>query len=307
MKSTETSRWQLLKLGVTVPIKPGDICSLVSEKCWFKVVSEPSMMEINEENTEKRKANENISCDVPHKKLCSESGEGDNLGCINIPNDVLVDNNNIPTAKTQEPVKTEANLSSNAESAEANIQKTQVFSSNDENRNSTNGTEQSDKPLIAESTESHDSVEANKPNVSDNVPTDTPIRERCKYGDKCYRRNPQHKAKYSHPMDSDYDTIDNRKECPYGIQCYRTNPQHKKDYKHTMQKAPNDKRKRASKKTSLASSNTLSDLEDSFSDDSVEESVDESDYQPSSDVENSDDDEYDDKSEMEWEDDTTDD
>lgn len=55
MKSVESSRWKLLKQGTSVPIKPGDICSLIPEKCWFKVVSVSENMENNQEQTLKRK------------------------------------------------------------------------------------------------------------------------------------------------------------------------------------------------------------------------------------------------------------
>lgn len=65
----------------------------------------------------------------------------------------------------------------------------------------------------------------------------------CKYGESCYRRNPAHKAEFSHPGDDDYSLIqeeesplsDNDKpECQYGTSCYRQNPQHKRDFKHTQ-------------------------------------------------------------------------
>lgn len=55
MKSVGSSRWQLLKLGVTVPIKPGDVCTLVPDKCWFKIISVPERMENNEDSILKRK------------------------------------------------------------------------------------------------------------------------------------------------------------------------------------------------------------------------------------------------------------
>lgn len=54
MKSAECSRWQLLKLGTSVPIKPGDVCSLLPDKCWFKIVSVPETMEENDETLERK-------------------------------------------------------------------------------------------------------------------------------------------------------------------------------------------------------------------------------------------------------------
>lgn len=71
------------------------------------------------------------------------------------------------------------------------------------------------------------------------------MRIACKYGAGCYRRNPAHKAEFSHPGDDDYNITpqgdegevtpenDDRPECQYGTSCYRQNPQHKRDFKHT--------------------------------------------------------------------------
>ncbi|XP_021565880.1 aprataxin and PNK-like factor [Carlito syrichta] len=66
-------------------------------------------------------------------------------------------------------------------------------------------------------------------------------RTSCVYGANCYRKNPVHFQHFSHPGDSDYQSIqimgqdetDDRPECPYGASCYRKNPQHKIEYKHS--------------------------------------------------------------------------
>ncbi|KAJ8672794.1 hypothetical protein QAD02_004054 [Eretmocerus hayati] len=95
------------------------------------------------------------------------------------------------------------------------------------------------------------------------------FREKCKYGSQCYRLSAEHKTKFSHPGDSDYDVVDDRPECPYGRQCYRKNPQHKLDYKHT---------KSAQRK---AKTTARPESPDEFTDESPDESVDESEYEPS--------------------------
>ena len=57
----------------------------------------------------------------------------------------------------------------------------------------------------------------------------------CQYGDSCYRKNPIHFKKFSHPSDTDYSTslavnpTTADRTCPpcrYGATCYRKNPQH---------------------------------------------------------------------------------
>lgn len=52
MKPTGCTQWKSLKLGDSVPIKLGDVCSLLPDKCWFKVIS--AAMEENNQ-TLKRK------------------------------------------------------------------------------------------------------------------------------------------------------------------------------------------------------------------------------------------------------------
>lgn len=104
------------------------------------------------------------------------------------------------------------------------------------------------------------------------------------------RKNPNHKNNYSHPDDSDYDEVDGRQECPYGVKCYRKNPQHKAQFKHTI--APHRRRRAGTPVNSVVVDNT-SETDPS----SAEESVDESDYEPSVYTESSDD--WDDRSEFE--------
>lgn len=143
--------------------------------------------------------------------------------------------------------------------------------------------------------------------TSNNTTINNFRRNKCKYGKKCYRKNSQHKNKFSHPGDSDYDMSDNRQECPYGTRCYRKNPQHKIEFKHSDTNITNKRKKRNSKRTEVQESlDTLSGMEDSSVEESAEESVDESDYEPS-DIESSDDNEmYSDKNESELENDIAD-
>ncbi|XP_058801885.1 aprataxin and PNK-like factor [Phymastichus coffea] len=148
----------------------------------------------------------------------------------------------------------------------------------------------------AEKTEPDNTADRNQASVQNSdqasLPlTQIPFREKCKYGNTCYRLNTEHKDKFSHPGDTDYDDPDNRPECPYGILCYRKNPQHKLDYKHTA-----TKRKRTQNPMGTTLLDGLSDFEDS-----MEESVDESEYDDSFiDDDDLDDDEFD--SDLEFDD-----
>jgi len=80
----------------------------------------------------------------------------------------------------------------------------------------------------------------------------------CKYGSKCYRKNPEHLADYNHPhdplshvvsglqrtklydgsSDDDSDSTDSRPLCQYGQNCYRTNPDHLMRFRHTGDDRP---------------------------------------------------------------------
>ena len=148
-------------------------------------------------------------------------------------------------------------------------------------------TSQDDKPVTTDDV-SPTSAQTDEPNASADATVDVPRREKCIYGKDCYRKNPQHKAEFSHPGDSDFDIPDDREECYYGIRCYRTNPQHRLQYKHTTRNGANNRRK----PMNLIPSYTLPDADDFYAEDSDEdESIDESDYEPSSDGESSDADE----------------
>merc|ERR1719189_2773676 len=85
-------------------------------------------------------------------------------------------------------------------------------------------------------------------------------RASCRYGQLCYRKNPDHWKQCSHPGDEDYDEpgglcedvtstpvaasvpksavaqraglADRRPRCRYGRQCYRKNPTHLSQYSH---------------------------------------------------------------------------
>ncbi|XP_072388701.1 uncharacterized protein [Diabrotica undecimpunctata] len=93
--------------------------------------------------------------------------------------------------------------------------------------------------LKQESKSDTDNPETNL-NIPQLIPANNPVavlnarRDRCWYGRQCYRNNPLHKLRLSHPGDPDYDndTELNQQPCPYGLQCYRRNILHRRLYKH---------------------------------------------------------------------------
>ncbi|CAH0550766.1 unnamed protein product [Brassicogethes aeneus] len=74
----------------------------------------------------------------------------------------------------------------------------------------------------------------NKQKDDNKSSTSKPRRERCWYGTKCFRKNPQHKADFSHQGDDDYDSDpeDDRPVCSFGAACYRRNLEHRRQHRH---------------------------------------------------------------------------
>ncbi|XP_029170385.1 WD repeat-containing protein 20-like [Nylanderia fulva] len=340
MKQAGCARWQFLKLGSSVPIKAGDVCSLLPDKCWFKIISIPDMMEENDQIL-KRKANENLSNEVDCKKECLSS----NVEAIVSPSKTLTDvqsdkdmlnehqNSSVNDENSEHndgtvPVLQEIYFASSLEGSnmpatcskmapDQEITEPCVKQQNDKKRKAKNinlanksatdveagkkikldcNVHFSDQPKIQAlptQNNSHSPVASRQDQTSALNAGRTP-REKCMYGGRCYRKNPNHKNNYSHPDDSDYEKIDGREECPYGIKCYRKNPQHKMQFKHTS--VPHRRRRAATPMHSA-----IIDITSDNS--SAEESVDESDYEPSVYTESSDD--LDDESRSEWEDGTT--
>ncbi|CAF3467365.1 unnamed protein product [Rotaria sp. Silwood1] len=100
---------------------------------------------------------------------------------------------------------------------------------------------------------------SNNIDLTTNSPTSSstainPIkRERCPYGESCYRKNLVHRQQAIHPGDPDWDTVDNnttktKPECPYGNECYRKNPDHLNEYHHPKKRCIEIKTKRRTTK-----------------------------------------------------------
>lgn len=84
-----------------------------------------------------------------------------------------------------------------------------------------------------------------------------PQRQPCRYGQACYRKNPQHRLDFSHPGDADFvipivPAPGSKPACPYGTSCYRKNPQHIQDYDHTQPPTATSPAKQGRKKRKAA-------------------------------------------------------
>ncbi|CAF3474816.1 unnamed protein product [Rotaria sp. Silwood1] len=107
-------------------------------------------------------------------------------------------------------------------------------------------------PYEQASTSNNIDLTTNSPTSSST--TINPIkRERCPYGESCYRKNLVHRQQAIHPGDPDWDTEDNNKtktkpECPYGNECYRKNPDHLNEYHHPKKRCIEIKTKRRTTK-----------------------------------------------------------
>ncbi|XP_043686306.1 aprataxin and PNK-like factor isoform X1 [Vespula pensylvanica] len=307
IKSTGSSRWHLLKLGTAVPIKPGDICSLLSDKCWFKIITMSETVE-KHNHLLKRKCTDDIPFEPMDKKICFDTspksiashGDGCNESqdnkdskpiAVEMPilskgssiimstfskdmdasspenNQTILDsismaeNPDLPKESTL--VKENSNIQEEeSKKVEANVKQDHVMHSSDCGDSHT---------LIQQDVHSSPTLEQNKASVSGAEQVETK-RNKCIYKDKCYRKNPHHKVQFSHPGDPDFEEVDERPECPYGIHCYRKNLRHKAQFKHsTMRK------RRAPTPVRSPRCDNESVIEISSGD----ESVDESEYEPS--------------------------
>ncbi|XP_026833971.1 aprataxin and PNK-like factor isoform X2 [Drosophila erecta] len=74
--------------------------------------------------------------------------------------------------------------------------------------------------------------------VEDSSVSSSSTRISCRFGIRCYRRNPAHRSAEAHPGDQDYRRPDfpapplGTPACPFGNACYRRNPVHFQDYSH---------------------------------------------------------------------------
>jgi hypothetical protein len=99
-----------------------------------------------------------------------------------------------------------------------------------------------DRNAISQSIEQQSVSDTNNiiSRTPDNEPHSSTQQIPCRFGKKCYSKNPEHLKKYSHPHKPS-DTIGNQsldtklqsvKPCRYGEKCYTKTPKHLKKYSH---------------------------------------------------------------------------
>ncbi|XP_068618382.1 aprataxin and PNK-like factor isoform X2 [Battus philenor] len=113
--------------------------------------------------------------------------------------------------------------------AKRSLIKQEPASPSDIKKVKTDKKEEEDKPQSNES-----DATASSSGVSDDASSSKgqpKKRERCMYGTNCYRKNPQHKAQFSHPSDPDWGT-GAQAPCPWGYACARRDPRHWRDHSH---------------------------------------------------------------------------
>ncbi|XP_022257774.1 aprataxin and PNK-like factor [Limulus polyphemus] len=125
-----------------------------------------------------------------------------------------------------------------------------------------------------------------RPDSDEEESTDEKLRKSCRFGEKCYRKNPSHFEEFSHPGDRDFleaedassDNEEKKPECQYGVDCYRKNLKHRQKYSHTIKMRP----KREAAKKGNQKRKAENEDSDSFIDDSdvYEPSDSDSDWNP---------------------------
>ncbi|XP_012276252.1 aprataxin and PNK-like factor isoform X2 [Orussus abietinus] len=307
IKTTGSTSWELLKLGCTVPINIGDICCLLPDKSWIKIVETMAAEQSDEQPPEKKVCLESSTEAIlsPSKDL-NDALSSNTIDSVK--KDLQINNNNgIQKRPMTESIMKDIYGASTPEEGELKGTESLLGTTKDtvsslQSDNSTKAETKEDSPKIinkenicnedcgkkikwdcgqhfsdqtssdAIQTTVQPSVSSPKPDtVNLNSSNSPPPRNKCTYGSRCYRRNSDHRTMFSHPGDADYDVPDNRPECRFGIRCYRKNPQHRKEFKHTV-------RSRGRAPTPIRAKTPDTSGTDPSS---AEESIDESEYDPS--------------------------
>ncbi|CAG4961268.1 unnamed protein product [Parnassius apollo] len=224
----------------------GDKIGFLPDKLWFEIRNK----DINGDKPVDISDIQPLRYLIQKRKDILETSKNDNSE--NVPNRSAV--TETITVK-KELNETNVRLDPPSSPSILSTEKTQVLTQLSELEESTNQTpgkrclckEEPVSPFALKKVKKEENTENDKPKCSDSQASSSgtstanddqftskkvlPRRERCMYGADCYRKNPQHKAQFSHPSDSDWGSGP-QAPCPYGLACARRDPRHWRDHTH---------------------------------------------------------------------------
>ncbi|KAH8265246.1 hypothetical protein KR038_002318, partial [Drosophila bunnanda] len=139
----------------------------------------------------------------------------------------------------------------------------------------------------------------------DSTVSSSSLRPSCRFGIRCYRRNPAHRSAEAHPGDSDYRRPNfpepplGTPACPFGNACYRRNPVHFQQHSHPadFNSAQNIRNRLRQRRAQRKNGNSRPADEDDFGTDDEDsdpfggDNDDDVDYRPGADIDEDEEDE----------------
>ncbi|KAH8386302.1 hypothetical protein KR200_004279, partial [Drosophila serrata] len=139
----------------------------------------------------------------------------------------------------------------------------------------------------------------------DSTVSSSSLRPSCRFGIRCYRRNPAHRSGEAHPGDADYRRPNfpepplGTPACPFGNACYRRNPVHFQQHSHPadFNSAQNIRNRLRQRRAQRQNGNSRPADEDDFgtedddSDPFGGDNDDDADYRPGADIDEDEEDE----------------
>ncbi|XP_076268077.1 uncharacterized protein LOC143201112 isoform X2 [Rhynchophorus ferrugineus] len=323
IKASQSSNLTILKQNERHELSSGDQFALLPDNYWFKVKINNTNVQNNEpeningkrffeDNTEpdldvfsKKIRTKPLSIDQEHKFVPADTSttpvqfdlvsDSEIIGNVKSePVETTSDNtsvmesidvlksetdntnangyletNNEPSYPSELVVKNEINQDINLKTADVKLENIEESTDNGE-------TEQDSNMSLNNSTE-----EASTNVASNSQPK---VREKCWYGENCFRKNPAHKELYSHPGDDDYmlKADDNIPDCPYGASCYRTNITHRQQFRHPTKATNNGQTQRKRRPNREPASDHVSDDDYDYNDPFINDNSSD-DFEPSDD------------------------
>ncbi|KAM3957718.1 uncharacterized protein ACR2FA_008230 [Aphomia sociella] len=253
---------QILRQNSTVNLNNGDKFGMLPDSYWYEVLH-CIMPDVNRQTPERQAVDnfDNYSVDTEPVEVNVTQSCDDNTNDSSGPQ-LQIDEADRPDSPSllgtveqstsniqlEEPLKNEVTSAEEPTSKSDDVNR----QSNDENAikrcHSPSGDSDLTKkikvendvkqePDDAQSGPSNDQMDASgshdrkSPQPSPAKPQNPQLRERCIYGANCYRKNPQHKAQFSHPADADWGPGE-RGACPWGRGCRRRHPGHWRAHRH---------------------------------------------------------------------------